>query len=221
MEAHCASGTAVSPGARPCSDVRSAASKRAAYLRMCASKKSAAACALSLSREEAQHARLRLARAPPRWLESVYTLRKPTVLAGRPSPSVHDRALTCESRPPTSSLLALVRKQKQPKPRVLSLSLGRKRCTRVCNVRTPRRAGSSRPMPYGRPLCHRNGCLLPRTAVLRRASPGLQRAAYLHMCASKKSATARTLSLSQEEAQHARLRRSRASPRWLESARTL
>jgi F0F1-type ATP synthase assembly protein I len=40
-EAHCASGTAISLGARPCSDVRAAASKRAAYLRICASKKSA------------------------------------------------------------------------------------------------------------------------------------------------------------------------------------
>ena len=46
-EAHCASGTAVSLGARPDSDVRATASKRAAYLRMCASKKSANARALS------------------------------------------------------------------------------------------------------------------------------------------------------------------------------
>ena len=49
MEPHCASGTAVSLGARPCSDVPAAAFKRAAYLRTCASQTEQTAHALSLS----------------------------------------------------------------------------------------------------------------------------------------------------------------------------
>ena len=56
--------------------------------------------ALSLSREEAQQARLRRAGALPRWLESVHILWKPTAPAGRPSPTVYDRASACEPRAP-------------------------------------------------------------------------------------------------------------------------
>ena len=56
--------------------------------------------ALSLSREEAQHARLRRARAAPCWLESAHTGWKPTAPAGRPSPLVHGRAPACEPQTP-------------------------------------------------------------------------------------------------------------------------
>ena len=102
----------------------------------------------------------------------------------------------------------------------LSLSLGRMRSTHACGVRAPRRVGWSRFMPYGSPLNQRNGHLPRCTAVFRHASCGLQRAAYLHMCARKK-APLRACSLSREEAQHARLRRARAAPRWLDSVQTL
>ena len=131
---------------------------------MCASQKSVTARALSLSREEAQHARLRHARAPPRWLESVHTLRKPTAPARRPSPSAHGRAPTCQllsSLGEVGSALAPLR----------SLSLGRRRSTSACDVCAPRRAGWSRLIPYDSPLRHRNGRLPWCTAVLRRSSP--------------------------------------------------
>ena len=142
MEAHCASETALSLGARPCSDVPAAASNEQPAFACAHTRKRHAR---ALSREEAQHARLRRARAAPRWLESVHALWKPTAPARRPSPSVHGRAPTCQPRPPTSSLLAHVRKKKR-------------HCAR---------------------------------------------------------------SLSREEAQHARLRRARAAPRWLESVHAL
>ena len=58
------------PRARPCSDVPAAASN-AAGVRVCAH---ANAPTRALSREEAQHTRLRRARAAPRWLESVHAL---------------------------------------------------------------------------------------------------------------------------------------------------
>jgi len=96
MEAYCTSGTAVSLGARLCSDVRAACSKRAADLRACASQ-------------------------------------------------------NCANR-------------------ARSLSLGRKRSTRACDVRAPRRAGWHRPIPYGSLLHQRDGRLPRCTAVLRRAS---------------------------------------------------
>ena len=41
-----------------------------------------------------------------------------------------------------------------------SLSLGRRRSTRACGARAPRRAGWSRSMPYGRPLHQRDGLSL-------------------------------------------------------------
>jgi len=58
-------------------------------------------CALSHLGEEAQHARFRSACATPRRLESTHALWKATAPAGRPSPSVHGRAPTCQ---PLSSL---------------------------------------------------------------------------------------------------------------------
>ena len=246
MEAYCASGTAVSLGARLCSDVQAACSKRAADLRACASQ-NCANRALALSREEAQHARLRRARAPPRWLQSAHTLWKPTAPAGRPSRSVRGRASACEPRAPNEQLTC-VRAQVRSAPTVRalslsggsaaralatcarpaalvgvgsypmiaycasgtavslgarpcsdvraasskraadlracasqncancarSLSLRKKRSTRACDVRTPRRAGWSRATPYESPLHQRNGRLPRCTAVLRRASRVLQ-----------------------------------------------
>ena len=203
--------------------------------------------ALALSREEAQHARLRRARAALRWLQSAHTLWKPTAPAGRPSPSVHGRALASEPQTPNEQLIcvcaqvrtaqiacalslsggseahalatcarpaALVAVGLYPtdayctsgtavslgaRPcfgvraacskraadlracasqncanRARSFFLGRKRITRACDVRAPRRAGWSRTIPYESLLHQRDGRLLRCTAVLRRASRKLQ-----------------------------------------------
>ena len=78
--------------------------------------------ARALSREEAQHARLRRARAAPRWLESAFTLWKPTAPAGRPSPSVHGRDSACEPRPPNEQLTC-VRAQVRTAQTARALSL--------------------------------------------------------------------------------------------------
>ena len=78
---------------------------------------------VSLSREKAQHARLRRARDRPRWLRSDHTLRKPTAPAGRPLPPVHGRAPTCELRPLNEKLNRACAQVKKRKPRALSRSL--------------------------------------------------------------------------------------------------
>ena len=75
---------------------------------MCASKK-APLRALSLSREEAQHACLQRLRGAPLRLESPHAIWKPTAPATRPFPSVNGRALTCQPRPPTGSRNSRVR----------------------------------------------------------------------------------------------------------------
>ena len=74
----------------------------------------------ALSREEAHHARLRSARAAPRWLMSVHTLWKPTAPARRPSPSVHGRAPTCQPWPPASSRRSRERTRERATARSLS-----------------------------------------------------------------------------------------------------
>ena len=188
MEAPCASKTALSHGARPCSNVPAAASDRQLSC-ACAPKKRYRA--RSLSRLQAQHARLRRARAAPRWLESVPALWKLTAPARRPSPSMHGRAPTCQPRPPTSSCLAHVRKKNAT---ARAFPFERRHSMRACGVRAPRRAGLSRSAPYGSSLRQRDGPLRRCTAALRRASSGFQQAAFLRM-RPRKSATARALSL--------------------------
>ena len=60
---------------------------------------------LSVSREEAQHARFLRARAVPRWLRSVHALSKGTVPARGLSYSVRGRGVTCQLRLPIISQL--------------------------------------------------------------------------------------------------------------------
>ena len=98
-------------------------------------------------------------RAAPRWLESAHALKKPTVPAGRPSPSVHGRALTCQPRPPNEKLTCACAQEQKAPPRALSLSLGRKRSTRACSACAPRCAGWVCPMPYESPTRQRDGPL--------------------------------------------------------------
>ena len=66
-----------------------------------------------------------------------------------------------------------------------TLSLRRRRSTCAREVHASRHAGWSRPIPYESTLRQQNGPLARCTAVLRHASRGLQRAAYLRMCVRK------------------------------------
>ena len=213
-EAHCVSGTVVSLGARPYSDVPATASKREAYLARAQVKKRNPR-ALSLSEEEAQHARLRRARAPPRWLESDHTLQKHTVPAGRPSSSMHGRAPSCQPRPPNGKLTcicAIVKKQKAQTARALSLS-GGSAARALSRFARPAALVGARPYPT-KAYCPSGAAfsLGARPCSYVRAAAS-KREAYSRMCASQKAQTARARSLSQDEAQHARLRRARAALR--------
>ena len=156
--------------------------------------------ALSLSREEAQHARLRCARAVPRWLESVAALWKPTVPARRLSSSVHGRAPTCQTRPQTSRFLAHVRKK--PSATARALSAGRRRSTLAGEVHAPRRAGWSRFLPYGSPLASKTAFFVgarPRSDV-----PAAASNRQVSCVCAQETKRHHARSLSQEKAQHAR-----------------
>ena len=106
--------------------------------------------ARSLSREEAQHARLRCMSALRRWLDLVRALRKPTALARRPYPLVHGRALTCQPRPQTSSFLAHLLKMKHHRAR--SLFREEAQHAGLRRARAAPAAGWSCFLPYGSPL---------------------------------------------------------------------
>ena len=163
---------------------------------MCASKKSATTGALSLGRKHSTGACD--VRAPHRagWSRSIPhgsplrqrdgRLPRCTAVLRRTSRGLQ-----------TSSLLAYVRKSKTRQPRALSLSLRRKRSTRACDVRARCRAGWSRSISYGSPLRQRDGRLPRCTAVLRRASRGVQTSSLLAYVRKSNSANrARSLSLS-------------------------
>ena len=169
--------------------------------------------ALTLCWEEAQHSRLRRARAPPRWLESAHVLRKHAVPARRPPPSVHGFASTCRPRPPTSSRRSRVRTRELATGR--ALSLGRRRSKRACDACAFRRICWSRPIVYERTL-RQGDAPLPRcTALLRRTIHGLQRAAGVRVCAHANTPLG-VLSLGRRRSKRAC--GARAPPRWLESA---
>ena len=92
------------------------------------------------------------------------------------------------------------------------LSLRKRRSTHACGARAPRRAGCSRSVSLGRALNQREASLLRCKAVLRCASRWLQQTVGLRVSV---HAMVPLRSLSRDEAQHARLRRARAAPRWL------
>ena len=88
-------------------------------------------------------------------------------------------ALSLGSRPCSDMPAAVSDKQTEfacahMRSRYRTLSLRRRRSTRDCDVRAPRRAGWSWFVPYGSSLCQRDGPLRRCTAVLRHASRGLQ-----------------------------------------------
>ena len=141
----------------------------------------ACACAHTRSRhctlpsgEEAQHTRLRRARAARRRLESLHVPYEATAAARGLPPTVHGRAPTCQPRPPTPSKRRVSRGAGVI---ARSLCLGRRRSTRACRARAKHCAGCGRSKHYTRPLRQLEVSLLRCTAVLRYASPGLQRQA--------------------------------------------
>ena len=134
MEAQGASETALSLGARACSDMPAAASTEQLTYACSQHKKRHCARALSLGRK-----RSTLAcgvRAPRRagWSRPMpHALSKLTAPARRPSHSGNGRPLTCQPRPPTSSFLAYVRKKKRHRAR--SFSREEAQLTRLCRAR--------------------------------------------------------------------------------------
>ena len=123
---------------------------------------------------------------------------------------VHGHAPTCQPRPPNEQTEFACA---HTRSRHLTLSLRKRRSTGACcDVRAPRCAGWSRSMPYGSPLQQRDG-------PFRRARPCSDMPAATSKRADGVSVCAHTIApphaLSQEEAQHARLRRVHAPPRWL------
>ena len=151
--------------------------QRAARFRLTERKR---ATALALCWEEAQHARLRRARAPLRWSESAHVLWKPTARARRPFSSVHGLAPTCHLRPAMSSRRSRVRTREYATRRALSREEAQH--ARFRRARAPPRLLESAHVlwkhtaPARRPL--------PRyTALLRRAIHGLQRLAVIRVCA--------------------------------------
>ena len=170
MEAYCASGTAVSLGARPCFGVRAVCSTRAADLRKCANQNFAnRARSLSLSGGSTASA--------------LATCGRPAALIGVGSYPTKDyctsgTAVSLGARPcfgvraACSTLAADLREcaSQNCANHARSLSLRRERGTRACDVRGPHRAGWSR-LIYSRSLLRPLDGRLPRyTTVLRRAS---------------------------------------------------
>ena len=187
METHCASGTAFSLGARPCSDVQASASERAAYLRTCASQKCVnCARALSVGRKPSARASDVRARCRAGWSRSVpygNPLRQRDGFLPRCTAVL--RRVSCGLQ--TRSLLAYVHKPNGANS-ARSLSLRRKHSTRAFDVRAPRRAGWSRSVPCESPLRQRDGRFPRCTALLRPASCGLQTRSLLAYVRKSKSA---------------------------------
>ena len=161
MKARCASETALSLVAQPCSDVPTAATnEQPTFARVCAH---ANAPPRVLSREEAQHARLRHPHATPHWLASVYF---PTEAHCASETALSLAARPCSDVPAGASNEHPAFACAHTRTRHHALSLGRRHSTRACGVRAPRRAGCSRFTPDRSPLRQRDGPLPPCTAAL-------------------------------------------------------
>ena len=170
--------------------------QRAAGFRVCAQ---ANAPARALSREEAQHKRF-AACARRAALLGVSSRHKETYCASEVA--LYLGARPCSEVPVADSNEQPAFACSHTRTRQHALSLGRRRSIRACGACPLRRAGCDWIIFFNSPLRHRE-CPIPRrTAVLRRASRGLRRAAGVRVCA---HANAPPRALSREEAQHARL----------------
>ena len=136
----------------------------------------------------------------------------PPALEGR---RAGDRAFSFEARPWCHALAIVLRtaglrmcaRERSPH----ALCVGRRRSTRACLARAPRRASWFWPSGSRRPPRWRQGFLVRSKAVVPRAGHSLAHGRLAHVC--KRAVTARALC--GEEAQHARLPRARATPRGL------
>ena len=148
MEAHRASETALSLGARPRSDVPAAAYnlQQAAFLRMCAGK-SATARALSLGKRRSTRACGVRAPRCAGWRRPV-PFGSPLHQRDGPLPRCM-AALRPASR--GHHLAAFLRMCARKSATARALSLERRRSTRACGVRAPRRACSNWPFGSRRP----------------------------------------------------------------------
>ena len=171
MKGYCSGEKPLSFGGRPWCDMPAAASNSHSRLsrgpRMHAT-------VLAVCGEEAQHARLRRARAVPRGMWSVHALGEDTAPAGSLPRSVQDRGATCQLPPQFCTAGFRAVRARAP---MRWLSMGRRRKTRACRAHAPYRAGSGRSTHRKRTLHQRETFLLRCKTVLRRASCGLQCAA--------------------------------------------
>ena len=165
--------------------------------------------------------------APLRWLSvgrrcSTFTCdAHPPYPAGydRPRPykrAIHQRKITC------SRCKAVLRRARSGLERAAGfrvahasaplqwLPVGRRQSTHACDARAPCRADCNRSVPCVKVLHRRQGCLTRCTTALRRVRRGLLRAAGFRVALASARAA---LAVCGEEAQHARLRRTRAIPR--------
>ena len=171
IQKHCSGGRPLSFGARPCCDVPAAASNTQQTFSWRTRER---ATALAVSPDEAEHARLRCARAVPRWLYSLCTRRKGTAPARGLSPSAQDRGATCQLQLPPHRRLSRGAHANAP---LRSPSLETRRSTHTCDARALRRAGCIRFTRDSRALHQREASLLRRKTVLQCASCGLQHTA--------------------------------------------
>ena len=185
---------------------------RAACVRVCAQ---ANVPPRTLSREVAQHARLRRARAAPRWLGSFHALLKPITPVRRPSSSVHGCTLTCQQWAQKKSQRSRVRTGERATAR--SLSRGGAARAFAAHARRAALVGLG-PCPMKAEYAIETALSLSTKPMLRRASRGHQRPASVSVCA---HANAPPRTLCRVVAQHARLRRAHAAPCRLESAHAL
>ena len=203
-EAHCTSETALSLGARPCSNVLAAASNEEP--------------AVAWEHTRTRHRVLSLGRRRTKRACGVSATRAVLVAVDScPMETYCARgtALSLGARPRSDVPAAASNEQPafawaHTRTRHRVLSIGRRRTTRGCRVRASRHAGLGWSLSVESPLRQRDGPLPRCTAALRRASRGLQRAASVRLGA---HANAPPRALSREEAHHARMRRERDARR--------
>ena len=202
-KAPCASETALILGARPRSDMPAAASnEQPAFAREHMRTRH---CVLSLSEGGAARALAVCARRAALVgvvlcpVEAHYGSDSVLSLGARPCSDV---PVAASNEQPASACA-------HTPPHHHTHSLGRRRTTHACDARARRRTSWSRSCRDGSELQQRDESLFRCTALLRRASRGLQRAAGARVCA---HANAPPHLLSWKEAHHARLRCLRAAP---------
>ena len=203
IKAHCVSEIGPHPRCMAVLRRASRGLQRASGVNVCAH---ANAPARTHSWAEAQHARLRRARAALRWLQWAYALVKNTASARRPFPSVHGRAPTCQPRLQTSSRRLRVRTRKRATA-----------CTLSGGSAAPALAECARCAALVEvDPCYMKAHCASETVLSLGARP---RSVLPDAASNEQSACAcmqdkaSPLSLSREEAHHAPLSQARAAPR--------